>query len=310
VQTSAGGLLVAGLVALLPSTARGYVRTTTKHGTAIEWVERCIFITTDLRGTTDLPVATLNATLAQAVKNWNDRTTGCGYLSLAALPATHPYEVASDGRPVVVYRNQTWKRPGGEAHDPSAIGLTTVFYVDTPGRIGDGTILDADIELNAVNFTFTVTPENAQARPGTSPADLENTLTHELGHVQGLAHTCWDHQTDTPPLDETGAPIPDCAMMPLPAKITGATMYPYSVPTAMNPVEISKRHLSDDDVHGVCDVYPSNAHRPACFQTVQNGSCAMTMTGGRPLVPKGRWSGPLVTLLVMTLAAARWWRRT
>ena len=100
--------------------------------------------------------------------------------------------------------------PGHAPHDPSAIGLTTVMYVNTPGSRGDGTILDADIELNNVNYTFTIDPANAVARPGTQVADLENTLTHELGHVQGLAHTCWDHITMQPPLDNTGQPIPDC----------------------------------------------------------------------------------------------------
>ena len=60
-------------------------------------------------------------------------------------------------------------------HDPSAIGLTTVFFVDTPGKPGDGTILDADIELNGVNFTFTTDPANAQPAPGTLASPTSRT---------------------------------------------------------------------------------------------------------------------------------------
>ena len=70
-----------------------------------------------------------------------------------------------------------------------ATGITTVFYVDH-GEPDDGTILDADVELNDINFTFVVEPTTQQPRAGTEVSDLENTLTHELGHVLGLDHTC------------------------------------------------------------------------------------------------------------------------
>ena len=96
------------------------------------------------------------------------------------------------------------------------------------GVIDDaGRILDADVEMNNFNFAFTVdgtAPATAAGRP---VADVQNTLTHELGHLLGLDHTCYDgwnpcengtcrvnHLTcqselDCHPVDETGAPIPE-----------------------------------------------------------------------------------------------------
>jgi hypothetical protein len=212
-------------------------------------------------------------------------------------PAHAVLDVAADGQNAVVFRHDQWARPGGMPHDPAAIGLTTVFFIDTPGRLGDASILDADIELNAVSFTFTTDPSSATARPGTSIADLENTLTHELGHVQGLAHNCWDHVTATPPLDNLGNPILDCGST-LPASITMATMFPYA-----RSGEISKRNLSSDDVQGVCEVYPPTGTPPACFLNVRSG-CAVANGGARPCgnLPQAL---PLLLLAIAALAIAR-----
>jgi uncharacterized protein (TIGR03382 family) len=184
-----------------------------------------------------------------------------------------------DGRPTVVFRDVRWSDARGEPRDPGIIALTTVFYVDTPGYLGDATILDADVELNGVNYTFTTDVTTAMPRLGTEVADLENTLTHELGHVQGLGHTCWDHVRDTPPLDNRGQPIPDCRGN-LPQSILNTTMYPYP----LMPGETSKRHLSQDDVNGVCDPYPLAGIPPPCQQEI-DGGCAVTPHGAAGVWP-------------------------
>jgi hypothetical protein len=253
----------------------------------------------DQRGSKDVALSVITATLQRAIDNWMMRTAQCGGLTLSMQPARTVLDVANDRLPSVVFRNDEWRRPGQAPHDPSAIGITTVMYVDTPGLVGDGTIYDADIELNNVDYTFTTNPTGAMPRAGTQLADLENTLTHELGHVQGLAHTCWDHQTATPPLDDKGNPVPDC-FGALPTSITATTMYPY----AITPDETSKRNVSDDDVHGVCDVYGATVKKLGCYSAIEGGGCSAA-----PLRPTRRWPLGLAGIGACVVAAARRRRR-
>ena len=294
-------LAVATALVAIALPARAYVRTTSEtSGAPVQWNEGCVVVTIDQRGSQDIPLDRVAATLQRSVENWTRRTAQCGGLRLSMQPARAVLDVAPDGLPALIFRNDEWRRPGHAPHDPSAIGLTTVMYVNTPGQRGDGTILDADIELNNVNYTFTTDPLNASARPGTQLADLENTLTHELGHVQGLAHTCWDHQAVTPPLDNLGQPIPDCNGT-LPEGILATTMYPY----ASSPGETSKRNLSDDDVHGICDVYQSLTPTLACYPAIRGG-CSVAA----PAPPRSRrWPLALAGAMVLALAMTRRKRR-
>jgi hypothetical protein len=285
-------------VTLATAPARGYVRTTSEaSGAPVQWNESCVVVTIDQRGSRDVPLDQVAATLQRAVDNWTKHTATCGGLRLSMTPARAVLDVAPDGLPALIFRNTEWRRPGHAPHDPSAIGLTTVMYVNTPGIIGDATILDADIELNNVNYTFTTDPANATARPGTQLADLENTLTHELGHVQGLAHTCWDHITPSPPHDNSGNPIPDCND-PLPESILATTMYPY----ATMPGEISKRNLAPDDSAGVCEVYAPLATRLACRPEIVGGYPACSVA---PAARERRWLLAVGTLLMVGWLAVR-----
>jgi hypothetical protein len=290
---TASGALVVVAFAVASSPAAAYVRTTTESsGVAVQWNEKCVVVTVDERGSKDISLTDVTTTLGRAIQNWATRTIKCGGLSLSLTRPSKVLDVAADGLPAVIFRNDEWKRPGHAPHDPSAIGLTTVMYVNTPGIAGDGTILDADIELNNVNYTFTIDPTNATARAGTQLADLENTLTHELGHVQGLAHTCWDHVTPTAPLDNNGDPIPDCNDPNLPLGITDTTMFPY----ATMPGETSKRQLSPDDVSGVCEVYQPLAGKLGCYPEIDGGCSAA------PAQRRSRW--PLAAVGLGALAVA------
>ncbi len=262
--------------------ALAYVRTTTETSDVpVQWNVGCVVVTPDLRGSKDVPLDQVAAVLARATVNWTKFTSSCNGIVLTSRPAYKVLDVDADGIPAVIFRNDAWQRPGHPPHDPAAIGLTTVMYVNTPGAPGDGTILDADIELNNVNYTFVLEPSTVPARPGTQIADLENTITHELGHVQGLAHTCWDHITDTPPLDNTGNPIPDCNDPDLPSLVTDATMYPYATMDG----ETSKRDLTPDDVAGVCDVYQPLAGKLSCYPEIVGGACSAAPAERRTRLP-------------------------
>jgi len=97
-------------------------------------------------------------------------------------------------------------------HEPGILALTRLTF-----GACSGLIYDADIELNAAQFSFSADPI-----PANGTIDLENTLTHEIGHLLGLDHSYDFH----------------------------ATMYPQA-PEA----ETSKRDLNEDDINGLCCLY-------------------------------------------------------
>ncbi|MBL8950134.1 MAG: matrixin family metalloprotease [Myxococcaceae bacterium] len=115
-------------------------------------------------------------------------------------------------------------------HQSGAIALTTTTYDPQSGRI-----LDTDIEFNAARFFQTVSdvpcvpPGNWG--PNCTSWDIQNTLTHEIGHALGLDHT--------------NAP--------------GSTMNP-SAP----PGETSKRTLDTGTSSFVCDAYPAGQVAQDC----------------------------------------------
>lgn len=140
-----------------------------------------------------------------------------------------------------------------------AIGVTTTSFDEVTGII-----YDADIELNAASFLFT-TVDSPACTSSTGPQsscvafDVENTVTHEVGHLMGLAHTSLAQSTmlDNAPMGET-----------------------------------SKRTLDSGTSSFVCQVYPKGAASKNCSgsplpspATSSGGGCS---AGGAALLG---WSG-------------------
>jgi len=172
---------------------------------------------------------------------------------------------------IVIFRNDT---PGDDLdrwlHTLGALAITTVTFESSGGRL-----LDADIEINDVEFEFTTC--DLEEASCVVEFDLENTLTHELGHVLGLDH---------PPDGDAGA--------------VDATMY-----ASANRGQIVKRDLGDDDVAGICTVYPLadpvpgecyGVGRPA-LSTVQFEQSLCAGSGGD--VGPGGWAALLALATVL-----------
>jgi MYXO-CTERM domain-containing protein len=112
---------------------------------------------------------------------------------------------------VVVRSGSEWSSLAD--HDSLALALTLIWHDKKTGEI-----LDVDMELNGGAGTFTDC--SSSCRTSSTNIDLQNTITHEAGHLLGLGHT------DT----------------------RGATMQPS---TTKSP-ETEKRSLETDDKNGYC----------------------------------------------------------
>lgn len=118
----------------------------------------------------------------------------------------------NDGLNHVILVKDEWK-----FGDPNVIAITRNFYISGTAERA-GMILDSDILLNGVNHGFTVTAE-----PGKN--DIQNILTHEIGHVLGLGH-------ETSPAD------------------SDATMFANATTN-----ETKKRELKANDLEGIHAAY-------------------------------------------------------
>lgn len=126
----------------------------------------------------------------------------------------------------------------GNAHDcwqfsQGAIAITTTSFSPSSGRI-----LDSDIELNSPGFLFT-TVDGAPCLTGRIEncvaTDVQNTGTHEIGHLMGLGHS----------------------------SLSSSTMSAHA-----EPGEIAKRVLDPGTQQFVCDVYPKGRASKTCVTPV------------------------------------------
>jgi hypothetical protein len=126
--------------------------------------------------------------------------------------------------------------------------------------------------------------------------DLQNTLTHEFGHLIGLDHNCTDAATRGIPVDHLGQLAPACARAS--AEQRAATMF-----NQAGSGDIGKRDLAPDDIQAVCDVYPAgqgvvNLNDPG---PTDSGGCAVSPASTDPGSGPVGTAGPLA-LLTSTLA--------
>ncbi len=222
----------------------------------------------------------------------------CTDLKLNFAGATASTATGNDGKNLVVWRrgqcSDTSIVPGTDAciaahtcadkyncwdhSDPGVIALTTTSYDTSTGEI-----VDADMELDAWHppapststgtngFYFTcVDPPATQGcsfdgETGCIEIDVQNTVTHEAGHVIGLGHTC---------------PTPAT-----PTNCTGAAAAAVMAPTA-TAGEISKRVLTADDIAGVCAIYPAGQPTDTCGQdpTGKSSGCGCSSVGPEGLL--------------------------
>ncbi|MFN3197781.1 MAG: matrixin family metalloprotease [Bradymonadia bacterium] len=228
---SAGVWMAAGASVLgLGGEAEAFERTRIEgDGTPIEWPDRCVRWRLNERGSAAIPFDDLLTSLQNAFAVWQDED--CSDVAFLYEGTTSSesvgYSNSGGNSNIIVFHDA----PGSWPHEGAVIALATVtFCLETRGACQfKGAILDADIEFNGEQFPFTVTER--LVRP---TFDVWNTAAHEIGHVIGLDHT----------------PESD------------ATMF-----ATAEARERLKRDLHQDDIDGLCAVYPTpvGSNGDACF---------------------------------------------
>lgn len=215
------------------SSAHAYVRTQTcdpsgrdrpcgagQQPQNVYWADPCITYYVHRSGSADFsPGGDISPEVKQAVLDsfeaWN--APGCsginmqfGKLTCNTTAGRKESQKVSDKQHVVIWRDDVW------ILDSATLAVTLVN-----ARPLTGEILDADIEINGVDWTW----KNLEVETDElGVADIRNVLTHEVGHFIGL-----DHEE----------------------QITDATMF-----TRAPDGEVKKRDLHQDDITGLCTMYP------------------------------------------------------
>ena len=181
----------------------------------------CIYYTINSAGSDDISFDTLKEVVDTSFATWED--VDCSYFRFVETAPSAVDEVTfhpnKGNLNLLVWREAKIDWPFSRA----AVAMTTVQHDPN-----SGVIYDTDIEFNGAWFTFGTNPSYPAV---TSMTDLENTLTHEIGHIVGLDHS--------------GDPA--------------ATMYADS-----ESGEIKKRSLADDDIDGLCTLYPLDDDPEEC----------------------------------------------
>lgn len=244
-------------VALLavPKSAHAFCRSTTNldfvptaatpcdiTGKPLFWTSRCLQVRVHQTASKQASLATIRTTTASAFARWAAVTCDpCGVTGKPSLVTTEAGETDckfgylrdAPNTNVVVFRDTGW------THDIGMLALTTVSF-----RKDTGEIVDADIEVNSAQQKIST----GAADP--SAFDLDSILTHEAGHLLGLAHS----------------PVADATMRP-----------------RYDEGDLSLRDLAPDDVCGICAVAPPGRDAP-CNGT-SAATCAATADGGTTPTP-------------------------
>jgi len=254
-RRSRAGALGVGLAALtatatVPARAWAYCRTASCDdgavgarcvpeqasdcGVPLAWPSSCVGYSLQRDGSAQIALDEMRPVAERAFRAWSRVDCGAGSPSILAAPladvACARAEYVEDGpnANVVVFRDAAWPYPAS-----AALALTTVTYV-----LDSGAIRDADLEINTADATLTTSDTSVEV-------DLESILTHEAGHVLGLAHSSAE----------------------------GATMV-----TDYPPQSLVLRTLEEDDAAAICAAYPPGEKR-LCDATPRNG-LGTTCDGG------------------------------
>jgi MYXO-CTERM domain-containing protein len=259
------------------------------------------------KGFTQMPADEVATAATGAVDAWSEPMAACSYLELSLAVSDDPSPVAiplPHGAVVFREKNWCWLLEDGScstaprdvaAHQSNTLMLTTIA-----SNTRTGEIVMAATEVNAfyVRWADLAAHPEMQTDPPTIH-DLQNALTHELGHFIGLDHNCVAGDPFPWPKDGTGNHAVSCVAAD--DTIREATMFFMS-----NPGDLEKRTLAADDVAGLCGVYPIANDPKKCTPPDGMIHVHLKKSGcGCDVAPTPGGIAALVVLAALSLASRR-----
>lgn len=213
------------------------------------------------------------AAMERSLASWATTMNTCGNLSLHMGPRTRSRTTGFDDRQgatnenVLLFRTRLCidvlspsdpchaEGTCANGHDCWDYSAGTLAITTTTFNVRTGRLYDADLEMNAAVHTYSTVDEppcDLLGQTGCVSTDVQNTVTHELGHALGL-----DHSPDSRSTMFAGAELG----------------------------ETSKRVLDDGSLEFVCTAYPAGRPSLDCDGTPLDlsesttGSCAAAPGG-------------------------------
>lgn len=260
--------LVFFLCASQAAPASAFVRSRTgSGGQCIQWEERVIPWTMNERGHPRLGYERAHEAFRRSFEAWEEvACTDLVFHDLSPSAETRVgYREGEAPDNLMIFREEDCRDaagPNAPCHETGSCanefdcwehGRTVIAVTTTTFYRGSGEIVDADIEMNAAWFDFTDAdgpPCGRGQTQGCVATDIQNTATHEIGHLLGLDHT----------------PVRD------------ATMF-----ASASRGETEKRRLSEDDIAGICTIYPAGEPTAYCASfdlEERGGGCGCASGGG------------------------------
>ncbi|HEY5948204.1 MAG TPA: hypothetical protein VIV40_22060, partial [Kofleriaceae bacterium] len=148
------GVAPANAIAPVDGTASYGVQRTTKSGKPLWRDQGCIDLVYDA---TSIDVATAKV-IDAAFATWSTATLSCGHVVATSTRRPKPAAGRDELSTVRIYTDR-WCNPGTPlepeiCYAKEASAVTRLLFVDDPTDGDDGKIIDADVELNAVDYVL------------------------------------------------------------------------------------------------------------------------------------------------------------